>query len=98
MTRAAVAAGLVEAHDEVAGAVVGDLDGVDLDAGAGDRDGRWRRRRRRAAGHDPHGQVEALGLGDDVGEAGAVREQAHASRRGGPGRRRGPGSGRRGRG
>src|SRR5215207_10014327 len=35
----AVAARLVEAHDEVAGAVVGDLHGVDLDAPAGDDDG-----------------------------------------------------------
>ena len=74
-----VAARLVEAHDEVARAVVGELHGVDLDAGAGDR----RRpvpaataapRRRRTT---PHRQVEPLGLGDDVGEAGAVREQAH---------------------
>ena len=66
---------------EVAGAVVGDLDGVDLDADAGDRPTRRRpaaaSRRRRPPADDAHGQVEALGLGDDVGEAGAVREQAH---------------------
>ena len=95
----AVAAGLVEAHDEVAGAVVGDLDGVDLDARAGDR--------RRAVPAPPtpvppadhaQRQVEALGLGDDAGQAGAVREQADRHARGGPGRRRGRGSARRGRG
>ena len=31
-TRSAVAARLVEPHDQVAGAVVGHLDGIDLDA------------------------------------------------------------------
>ena len=79
----AVAARLVQAHDEVAAAVVGDLDGVDLDARARSRvtTGAGSARRAVAAAvDDPQRQVEALGLGDDVGEAGPVREQRQRHR------------------
>ena len=72
----AVAARLVQPHDEVAGPVVGELDGVDLDAVAGDVTTGAGYRRRRAVGDHAHRQVETLGLGDHAGEAGPVREQA----------------------
>ena len=75
----AVARRLVQADDDVATAVVGDLDGVDLDAAPRHRHHRRRQLRRRTVARptldDPQRQVEPLRLGDDVGEAGAVREQ-----------------------
>ena len=69
----AIAARLVEAHDQVAAAVVGALHRVELDArvvdvttGAGDCVGR-------AAPHDPQRHVEPLGLGSTSCRPGAVR-------------------------
>ena len=76
-----VAAGLVEPHDQVAAAVVGRLDGVDLHAVAVHVDDRGRHAPIEAAGSATtadlaHREVEALGLADDVGEARAVRQHA----------------------
>ena len=59
VTRGAVAARLVEAHDQVAAAVVGALHRADLHAGVIDRDHRRRQLGRPPAGDDPQRQCSA---------------------------------------
>ena len=77
--RGSVAAGLVEAHDQVARSVVGVLDAADLDAAVVDRDDRfWCAIS--VAGDDSQRQVQRLGLVQHVVQPGTVREHADGHR------------------
>ena len=64
----------MQSHDEVTRPVVGQLHRVDLDAVAGDPHDAVPAGAARAARRTARtGQVEALGLGDDLGQPGTVR-------------------------
>ena len=65
----------MNAHDEVARAVVGALDGVDVDAGRIETDHGEAHPAALSPGHHPHGPVERLGLGQDLVEPGPVGEE-----------------------
>ena len=74
--RGAVAAGLVEAHDQVAATVVGALHAADLHATVVDATPAGAAAPSSPAGHDPQRQVQRLGLVQHVVQARAVRQHA----------------------